>query len=209
MSLGMLAGKRLACLQGRVHAYEGRSVDEVVFGVRLLARLGAKCVILTNAAGGLADELEVGDLMLIDDHLNMTGKNPLVGVGDDGGSRFCDMTEAYDPELGKAAMRAAQELGLTLRRGVYAGLLGPSYETPAEIRMLKTVGASAVGMSTVLETIALRHAKVRVAAVSLITNAAAGLSKEPLDHEEVKAIARESERHFSTLLERWCQHIAV
>ena len=202
--LGTLSGKRVACLQGRVHAYEGHSPERVVFGVRLLAKLGTECVMLTNAAGGLADDMAPGDLMLIDDHLNLTGRNPLVGMHDASGSPFCDMTQAYDEKLGQAAMQAAGELGIELKRGIYAGLLGPSYETPAEIRMLKTLGASAVGMSTVLETIALRQLGVRVAGLSLISNLAAGLARGPLSHEEVKAIAGKSETVTSALLTRWC-----
>lgn len=201
--LGTLSGRRVACLQGRVHLYEGHSPERVVFGVRILAKLGADSVLLTNAAGGLADGMSPGDLMLIDDHLNLTGKNPLVGVSGEDGSLFCDMTQAYDASLTRAADQAAGELGLELKHGVYAGLLGPSYETPAEIRMLKTLGASAVGMSTVMETIALRQLGVRVAALSLISNLAAGLSKGPLSHQEVKAIAGKSEARLSALLARW------
>ena len=201
--LGTLSQKRVACLQGRVHLYEGHAAERVVFGVRLLARLGAKSVIVTNAAGGMAEGMLPGDLMLIEDHLNLTGKNPLVGIGGEHGSPFCDMTGAYDANLRAAARKAATELGIELKEGVYAGLLGPSYETPAEIRMLKALGASAVGMSTVLETIALRQLGVRVAALSLISNLAAGLSAGPLSHEEVKAIAGKSQTHLSALMTRW------
>jgi purine-nucleoside phosphorylase len=205
--LGTLAGKRLACLQGRVHLYEGHSPERVVFGVRLLARLGAGCVLITNAAGGIAVGMSPGDVMLIEDHLNLTGHNPLAGMRDDDGSPFCDMTRAYDEKLGEAAQKAADEVGVQLWRGVYAGLLGPSYETPAEIRMLETLGASAVGMSTVLETIALRQLGVRVAGLSLISNLAAGLSQGPLSHQEVKAIAGKSESRVGALLGRWLSHL--
>ncbi|HKQ71265.1 MAG TPA: purine-nucleoside phosphorylase, partial [Polyangiaceae bacterium] len=183
LRLGRIEGVPVACLQGRAHLYEGNSPADVVFGVRLLAKLGCRAVLLTNAAGGIGPHLEPGDCMLVTDHLNLTGRNPLVGPHEsDGraGVRFPDMSRAYDPRLGELAHAAARELGVELKEGVYAGLLGPSYETPAEIRMLRTLGADAVGMSTVLEVIALRQLGVRVAAISCITNLAAGISPTPL-----------------------------
>lgn len=205
--LGSIAGRPVACLQGRVHLYEGHPPQTVVFGVRLLAALGARAVLLTNAAGGMAPDHLPGDLMLITDHLNLTGKNPLVGPLVGPGPRFCDMTRAYDRALGALAQRAADELGITLKQGVYAGVLGPSYETPAEITMLQRLGARAVGMSTVLETIALRQLGIRTAAVSLITNLAAGLSSRQLSHEDVKETATRSQNQVSQLLLRWCELI--
>jgi purine-nucleoside phosphorylase len=185
--------------------YEGHSAAAVVYGVRLLAQLGVRSVLLTNAAGGFGADFTTGDLMLLTDHLNLTGHNPLAGGLSGSRSRFCDMTSAYDSGLRALAAQAAAELGITLRQGIYAGVLGPSYETPAEIRMLQALGADAVGMSTVLETIALRQLEVRVGAMSLITNLAAGLSPTPLSHEDVKATAAVSQTRFSALLHRWCE----
>src|SRR5262245_44409520 len=171
--LGRIDGVGVACLQGRVHLYEGHDAGTVVFGVRLLAALGCKAVVLTNAAGGIAERLHPGDRMLITDHLNLTGQNPLAGAaGPSGDARFIDMGTAYDPRLADLCRAAASETGAPLEEGVYAGVAGPSYETPAEIRMLRAMGADAVGMSTVLEVIALRQLGVRVAAVSCITNLA-------------------------------------
>jgi purine-nucleoside phosphorylase len=181
----------VVCMQGRIHLYEGHSVDAVVHGVRTMARLGVESVLLTNAAGGLEASWSPGDLMIVTDHLNLTGHNPLLGPNDDSlGLRFVDMSHAYDPELVRVLESVAIDASIPLRTGVYAGLLGPSYETPAEVRMLRTLGAHAVGMSTVLETLALRHMGVRVAALSCITNLAAGISSTILDHAEVEATAR-------------------
>jgi purine-nucleoside phosphorylase len=192
-------GVLVACLSGRVHAYEGHDVGDVVFGARLLALLGCRAALLTNAAGGIRAGFTPGALMLVSDHLNLTGKNPLAGKG----HAFIDMTCAYDLDIRAAAHTAAAEAGEPLHEGVYAGLLGPSYETPAEIRMLRTLGADAVGMSTVLEVIALRHLGVRVGAVSCITNVAAGLSGKTLNHGEVEDVARKSRKAFETLVSRW------
>lgn len=195
----------VVCLQGRVHLYEGRSVREVVFGVRLLAELGCSVVLLTNAAGGIASGLRPGDLMLIRDHMNLTGHNPLLGLDQGPGPRFPDLSHAYDPGMQELARRAARESGVTLREGVYAAMLGPSYETPAEVRMLRTLGADAVGMSTVPEVIALRHRGIRVAAVSCITNLAAGMSEQELRHEEVAETAAQASEGFIRLLWRWAE----
>jgi purine-nucleoside phosphorylase len=205
---GTLAGVSVACLQGRVHAYEGHDLPEVCFGVRLLAALGCRTVLLSNAAGGIAPGLAAGDLMLITDHLNLTGKNPLVGPNDGRGPRFLDMTQAYDLEVQAAARRAAERVGVELREGVYAGLLGPTYETPAEVRMLATLGASAVGMSTVFETIALRHRGIRVGAISCITNLAAGISKSLLSHAEVQETADRVQRRFIELVGAWVEGVS-
>jgi purine-nucleoside phosphorylase len=197
-------------LQGRVHLYEGHDPERVVFGVRLLARLGCRAILLTNAAGGLGAGFAPGDLMLVSDHLNLMGKNPLTGANIEAfGPRFPDMTEAYDPGLRAAAREAAVETGTTLHEGVYAGLLGPTYETPAEIRMIGTLGASAVGMSTVPEIIALRHMGVPAAAISCITNLAAGISKTKLDHSEVEATARATRDRFTALLSAWVRRVAA
>jgi purine-nucleoside phosphorylase len=203
LCLGRLGASPVACLQGRVHFYEGHPVSRVVFGVRLLAALGCRVVFLTNAAGGIRDDLGPGDLMMIGDHINLTGQSPLIGLEDERGPRFPDMTEAYDVALRTLGRDAAEELNLDLREGVYAGVLGPSYETPAEVRMLRAIGADAVGMSTVLEVLALRKLGVRVAAVSAITNKAAGLSGRTLDHADVEATAARVRRVFVELLARW------
>lgn len=205
LCVGEVGGVTVACLQGRVHAYEGHALDRVVFGVRLLGALGCHSVLVTNAAGGIGEHLDSGDLMLITDHLNLTGRNPLVGPEEDAELRFPDMSAAYDPELRAAAKRAAEGLGVPLKEGVYAGVLGPSYETPAEIRMLRTLGADAVGMSTVLEVIALRQLGVRVGAVSAITNRAAGLSDRPLRHDEVQETAKKMRKAFVGFLTRWLE----
>lgn len=206
LCLGRVGAVDVACLQGRVHLYEGHELDRVTFGVRLLARLGCRVVLLTNAAGGIRTSFAPGDLMLIVDHLNLTGRNPLIGVNDDSiGPRFPDMSKAYDPALCEAARTAAKELGSSLTEGVYAGLLGPTYETPAEVRMLRTLGADAVGMSTVPEVIALRHRGVRVGAISCITNLAAGIGDAPLDHSEVEEVAKQTRQRFTALLARWVE----
>jgi purine-nucleoside phosphorylase len=169
--LGRLEGRPVAALAGRAHLYEGYTAEQVAFPIRVLASLGAPILILSNAAGGLNPGLRRGELMLLSDHLNLTGANPLVGPNDDRlGPRFPDMSAVYDPELQSIARAGARAEGITLRTGVYAGVLGPSYETPAEIRMLRTLGADAVGMSTVLEAIAARHAGVRVLGIAAVTN---------------------------------------
>ncbi len=201
LRFGHLDGIGVACLQGRVHLYEGYGAGQVVFGVRLLARLGCRAVLLTNAAGGIAPHLGAGDRMLITDHLNLTGHNPLIGRADEqAGLQFPDMGNAYDPRLRELAHTAARETNVLLKEGVYAGVIGPNYETPAEIRMLRVLGADAVGMSTVLEVIALRQLGVAVCAISCVTNLAAGISLRPLDHYEVQEIARQTSAPFVALL---------
>ena len=204
LCFGELAGVPVVCMQGRAHVYEGHSVDAAVHGVRTMARMGVKCALLTNAAGGLDPAWSPGDLMVLTDHLNLTGANPLLGPNDDAlGPRFVDMTRAYDAKLASALNDVAAAAGIALRAGVYAGLLGPSYETPAEVRMLRGLGAQAVGMSTVLEFIALRHMGVRVAALSCITNLAAGISTTLLDHAEVEATARQRRDAMVRLVSDW------
>ena len=200
---GSVAGVPVACLQGRSHIYEGHTPARAVFGVRLLAQLGCRIILLSNAAGGIHPSFAPGDLMLITDHLNLMGDNPLRGPNFEGGPRFPDLSQAYDADLQAAAREAARVAGVPLRQGVYAAMLGPSYETPAEIRMLRTLGADAVGMSTVPEVIALRQMRVRVGAMSCITNLAAGISKQPLDHSEVEATARLARSAFSRVLSGW------
>ena len=198
---GRRGGQRVVAMQGRSHLYEGNSPADVVFGVRLMALLGAKTLIVTNAAGGIATGLAPGDLMAISDHLNLTGTSSLIGPNDHRrGPRFLDMSAAYDAELIESAERVASEQSFELQRGVYAGLLGPAYETPAEVRMLKTLGADAVGMSTVLEVLAARHMGLRVLGISCISNLAAGISEGPLSHEEVKETAGRVRSRFEALL---------
>ncbi len=193
----------VACMQGRVHSYEGHSPDRVVFAVRALARWGCEAFVLTNAAGGVNGALEPGDLMLLSDHLNLMGWNPLTGPNDDAlGARFVDLTRAYDPELRQRAHQAAVKEGVVLREGVYCALSGPTYETPAEIRMFRTLGADAVGMSTVPEVLALRHLGKRVVAISCITNKGAGLTQGVLDHAEVQETANRTRDKFVGVLTR-------
>ena len=200
--IGQLGGRHVIAMQGRVHMYEGYSAEQAVFGVRLMLRLGARTLIVSNAAGGIRADLRPGSLMLIQDHLNLTGHNPLCGPNDPAlGVRFPDMSAAYDPALIGCAERVAARQALAVTRGVYAGLLGPNYETPAEIRMLRTLGADAVGMSTVLEVIAARHMGARVLGISCVTNPAAGLSAHPLSHREVEETAEASREQFSRLIE--------
>ncbi len=201
MVVGDLSGNPVIAMSGRVHAYEGYSAREVAFPVRVLAAFGVDTLVITNAAGAVNQAFRPGDLMVITDHLNLTGKNPLVGPEEPNlGPRFPDMTEAYDPKLIKVCETAALGIGLNLRKGVYAGLLGPSYETPAEIRMLRTVGADAVGMSTVLEVVAANHAGMSVLGISCITNMAAGILKKKLDHREVMETGERVRGVFAELL---------
>ena len=204
---GLAGGTPAAVLQGRVHLYEGFSPAEVAFPVRTLEAIGVEIVCLTNAAGGVRESFGAGELMRIVDHLNLTGRNPLVGPDQGGGPRFPDLSQAYDPALGELLEEVAQSRGLRLHAGVYAQVLGPSYETPAEIRMLRALGADAVGMSTVQETIALRHLGVRVVGLSCITNPAAGVSSRPIRHSEVTEVAARSGREVSALLEGFASRL--
>jgi purine-nucleoside phosphorylase len=191
----------IAALEGRVHAYEGWSGDEVAFGARVLCSLGVKSLVVTNAAGGVNPSLEPGDLVRITDHLNLSGVNPLTGPNDDRiGTRFPDLSEAYHPCLAELLDGCAARLGIPLKQGVYACMPGPSYETPAEIRMLRALGADLVGMSTVHEVIAARHMGVPVAGISLVTNRAAGLAGRPLSHDEVQEVAARVGERLADLL---------
>ncbi|MDB4941107.1 MAG: Purine nucleoside phosphorylase [Labilithrix sp.] len=204
LCFGNVGAVPVVCMQGRVHYYEGHPLWQVVHGVRVMARLGVSCVLLTNAAGGLEAGWSAGDLMIVSDHLNLMFQHPLLGPNDDAlGTRFPDMTNAYDKTLRAQLAAVSADEKLPLREGIYAGLTGPSYETPAEIRMLRTLGAQAVGMSTVPEVIALRHMKVRVAALSCITNMAAGLGLGELDHAEVEATAKTRRDDLQRLLRGW------
>jgi purine-nucleoside phosphorylase len=192
---------RVLLLAGRVHAYEGHPLDAVVFAVRSCLLAGCRTVVLTNAAGGCGPGLEPGDLVLISDHLNLSGRNPLVGANDDRlGPRFPDLSDVYNSELRLLARRAGDETGIALKEGVYAWFLGPSYETPAEVRMAVGLGADLVGMSTVPEAIAARHMGARVIGISLVTNLAAGISPIPLSHEEVQTTALAARERFASLL---------
>ncbi|MBQ3081869.1 MAG: purine-nucleoside phosphorylase [Clostridia bacterium] len=184
--LGTLEGKRVACMDGRLHLYEGLELEQVVFPLRVLRKLGAERIILTNASGGINTSFSVGDIMLINDHINFQGRNPLIGKNDDEmGPRFPDMTYAYDPEFRILASKCAENLGIDIKNGVYLSCTGPSYETPAEIRAFRILGADAVGMSTVPEVIAAVHCGYKVLAFSLITNMAAGITGNRLTMEEV------------------------
>jgi purine-nucleoside phosphorylase len=199
--IGRLAGRTVVIMRGRFHMYEGYGPELTAFPVRVMKALGARTLVVTNAAGGINTSFEPGDLMLITDHLNLTGRNPLVGPNDDElGPRFPDMSEAYSRRLRAIATETAREQGLRLREGVYAGLLGPSYETPAEIRMLRALGADAVGMSTVAEVIAARHAGLDVLGISCISNMAAGILDQPLSHDEVMETTERVKSRFLALV---------
>lgn len=201
--LGGEAGPAVACLDGRAHVYEGHGADQVVLPTRMLALLGVEILVITNAAGGVSPDLGPGDLMLIEDHINFSGYNPLRGPNDDElGPRFPDMTSAYDPELRNLAREVAADCGLPLQGGVYAVLGGPSYETPAEVRAMRSLGADAVGMSTVFETTAAVHAGMRVLGFSLITNQAAGLGAGHLSHDEVLDTAAQARDRLVAFLEQ-------
>jgi purine-nucleoside phosphorylase len=197
---GRLEGVECIALQGRYHLYEGHPPPAVALPVRAMAALGAHTLLVTNAAGGLNRSFRPGDLMLIDDHINLMGRNPLIGPVFPGDARFPDMSRPYDPALQALAEGLALELRIRTVRGVYAAVSGPSYETPAEIRMLALLGADAVGMSTVPEVLVARAAGLRVLGVSLISNIAAGMSGQPLDHAEVIAAGEEARDRFALLV---------
>jgi len=208
--LGVVGTTPVVVLSGRIHYYEGRPMADVIFPARVLVRLGIRAVILTNAAGGVRLTFRPGDLMLMTDHINSFGTNPLVGDNEDTlGPRFPDMSVVYDERMRRVLKEQARRLRIPLRQGVYVGLTGPSYETPAEIRMWRKLGADAVGMSTVPEAIALRHAGVRVAGISTITNMAAGILKKPLNHAEVLETTKRVGAKFVKLLEAAVPRIAA
>ncbi len=205
-----LGDKNVLLFSGRVHAYEGWDMDDIVFGVRTAVACGAKRIMLTNAAGGINPEYSPGDLVMISDHLNLTGMNPLVGQNDDRvGPRFPDMSDVYSPDLRSRLAETFRECGLTPHEGVYASFLGPSYETPAEVQMAKMLGADLVGMSTVPEAIAIRHMGAEVVGVSLVTNLAAGISPAPLSHEEVTETAEMARSAFTNVLDRFLPSLAT
>ncbi len=198
---GKLSGKDVICMQGRLHFYEGHEMADIILPVRTLRCLGVETLILTNAAGGVNTAFSVGDIMLIEDHINFTGRNPLVGQNDDSfGCRFPDMSFAYAPKLRALAEESAAETGIDICKGVYLACSGPSYETPAEIRAFRVLGADAVGMSTVPEVIAANHCGMQVLAFSLISNMAAGILKQPLTEEEVLTVGRQKGAQMQKLI---------
>lgn len=191
------------CMQGRFHYYEGYSMEEVTFPIRVMKLLGVESIIITNAAGGVNEAFAGGTLMLITDHINFMGSNPLIGRNMDSfGTRFPDMSYAYNKDYQRLAIETAEELGIPLEQGVYIGFTGPSFETPAEIRMARIIGGDAVGMSTVPEVIAANHSGIRVLGISCITNPAAGVVDKPLNHEEVQEAANKVQKDFTRLIQR-------
>lgn len=208
--IGRLAGKTVVAMQGRFHFYEGYSQQEVVFPVYVMKALGVSLLIATNAAGGMNADFEAGDLMLITDHLNMTGSNPLIGPNEEElGPRFPDMSTAYTPEMRELALRVANKQGVKLQQGVYAGVSGPTYMTPTELIMLRTVGGDAVGMSTVPEVIAASHCGLKVIGISCITDMAIGEELEPLTHEQVVEVANRTKPVFMSLVKGIIQEVSV
>jgi purine-nucleoside phosphorylase len=207
--IGTVDGIPVAGMQGRVHLYEGYSPKEIVFPIRVFARMGVKALILTNAAGGIKREFTQGRLVVISDHINLQGVNPLVGPNDDRfGPRFSDMSYAYDRRFREMAVGEGNRLGLGVSEGVYAALSGPSFETPAEIRYLRVIGADLVGMSTVPEVITACHSRMRVLGISCVTNAAAGILDQPLNHEEVLETGERVKGQFISLLKAVLPRIA-
>ena len=199
--IGDYEGKPVLVMQGRFHYYEGKEMEEVVLPIRVMRDLGIGTLILTNAAGGINTDFRPGDIMLITDHINLSGLNPLRGKNyDEFGPRFPDMSNAYDPGLRQITLDAAKQLGIPIRTGIYAMMQGPSYETPAEIRMLRMLGADAVGMSTVPEVLAAVHAQMKVLGISCITNMAAGILKKSLTHQEVMETANQAKDKFLQLI---------
>jgi purine-nucleoside phosphorylase len=202
-----LPGRPVLYFKGRIHSYQGHDGNQTVFPVRLAALLGAKVLVMTNAAGGLQPQYRAGDLILIRDQINLTGVNPLRGqLPPEWGPRFPDMTAAYDPRLRELTRRLAAEVGIPLTEGIYAGLAGPSYETPAEVRMLRLLGGDVTGMSTVLEVIAARHMGMRCLCVSMVANPGAGLSEAPVSHEEVLAAGQAAAGNLRALLKKILGH---
>ncbi len=199
--MGKLENQNVLVMAGRFHLYEGHDPTTVSFPIRVMKELGVKTLVVTNAAGGVNLSYEPGDLMVIQDHINLMSRNPLVGLNNkEFGVTFPDMSSAYDTQLRKLAQQVAKQLGFSLREGVYTAVLGPSYETPAEIRMIRTLGGDAVGMSTVPEVIVARHAGIRVLGISCITNMAAGILPQPLSHEEVMDTADRVKDQFTALV---------
>jgi purine-nucleoside phosphorylase len=207
--IGKIGRVPLAAMQGRVHLYEGLPVEEVTFPMRVFGRMGIRAAILTNAAGGVSRRLKPGCLVVLTDHINLQGANPLIGPNDDRfGKRFVDLTTAYCSSFRELALREGERLNMDILPGVYAALTGPSYETPAEIKHLATIGADVVGMSTVAEVIVARHMGIRVLAISCVTNMAAGITGEPITHEEVLETGARVRRQFVALLRAVIPHMA-
>ena len=207
--IGKIGESSVAAMQGRFHFYEGYSLEDVTFPIRVLKLLGVHTLILTNASGALNVEFQPGSLMLITDHINLMGANPLIGANDERfGPRFPDLTNAYSPDLQDVVLQEARAMGLQMWRGVYASLTGPSYETPAEIHMVRALGADAVGMSTVPEAIVARHMDMQVVGISCITNLAAGVSDRPVDHSQVMATGERVRESFTELLRRVIPRVA-
>ncbi len=207
--VGTLGGREVVALSGRFHVYEGHPASLAAFPVRVMRALGARDFFVSNAAGGISPKLAVGDLMMISDHINLMGTNPLVGDLQETDTRFTDMTDAYDPGLRRILRTTAEKLGITLREGVYAGVLGPSYETPAEVKMLRILGADAVGMSTVPEVTVARALRMRVAGISCITNAAAGVTGAALSHAEVLETTERVRGTFEALVAEFVERTAT
>ncbi|HEX5076773.1 MAG TPA: purine-nucleoside phosphorylase [Gemmatimonadaceae bacterium] len=205
---GTLAGRPAVALAGRFHMYEGHDATLAGFPARVFAALGAEVLFVSNAAGGIRRTFRPGDLMVIADHVNLTGRNPLIGPVEPGDLRFPDMSGPYDPELRAALHRAGKRTGVMLVEGVYGWALGPSYETPAEVRMFERFGLDAVGMSTVPEVITARAMGLRVAGVSCVTNLACGITNSPLDHEEVLAVSKQAAGRFESLVFEWVRDLA-
>jgi len=208
--IGKVDGVPVAAMQGRVHFYEGYNMDAVIFPMRVLGRMGIKAAILTNAGGGIGAKLEQGCLVVLNDHINMMGTNPLIGPNDPRyGLRFFDMTYAYDREYRQWALAEGKRLQVNIHEGVYLAVTGPSYETPAEINAFRTMGADVVGMSTVPEVIAARHMNIKVLAISCVTNLAAATTNQPLDHKEVLEVGERVRGHFVALLKSVVPKIAA
>lgn len=200
---GFVNGKNVVAMKGRIHFYEGLGIDKVVYPIQVLCELKIKSLIVTNACGGVNTSFRPGDLMIIGDHINFTGQNPLIGPNDEKkGPRFLDMTYTYDPDLKKLAHKVAEQLEIKLQEGVYMWFTGPVYETPAEIKLARAVGADAVGMSTVPEVIVAHHRNVKILGISCITNMAAGILDQPLNHEEVMEVSSQIESTFQTLVSK-------
>jgi len=199
--IGKLQGKDVLIMQGRIHYYEGHKIQDIVFPIKVMKKLGIEKLIITNAAGAVNDKFEVGSLMLIKDHINLMGNNPLIGANDNTlGHRFPDMSEVYDKNLIAYAKKCADKLNLNTKEGIYLATTGPSYETPAEVRMMRIMGADAVGMSTVPEAIAANYAGIKILGISCLTNYAAGVKDEKLCHEEVIHIGENVKESFSSLI---------
>ena len=199
--IGDFEGKIVVAMQGRFHFYEGYELEEVTFPVRVMKAIGVETILVTNAAGGVNKDFKPGDLMLISDHINFTGKNPLLGKNYyDLGPRFLDMSKAYDSQLGDVAKKTAEDIGISLREGVYMWFSGPTYETPSEVKLARILGADAVGMSTVPEVIVARHGGMKVVGISCITNMAAGILDKPLNHEEVVETSAMVKEDFEKLV---------